>query len=529
METVVDLTESPPLGAALGNNNVSPITATSSSSSSTSRAVNSNSNSNAPVLVSSDDENGGSGSGAGFNGSGVVITGTSSGVPSLPEGMVLPPIRRMLSQEQGRPERITTLREVLSTQSSRNRSRNGMSRARPGYRVPSDYAHAPVYSTSDLHTGEEPVEIGVYNPIRARPMLRHERQQQHRFQPRQHQQQQQQRSRSASGSVALAGRETQDGAIDVEDVDETIYNRESRRVRRIGAATIAPRSRYGSGAETDDAEYDITNGGDDEEDEEGDDGYAYEDDDEYFSDGMLEHLDFVDELMADYGGMPDLDGYNAGANGGNSGGMMNLRARGAPQHNSREWRRTANMPPGARQDANAAGGGVYNTRGRRARGAYIFPFPPGLFPHSLLQRNGGGGGGSGGRFNPLDYYASEDIGNLLSFLEATTPAPPPPRPRSPPRPIKLTTAQEKLAATDEYSRQIPPANFRDTKNAPTCDEMEIVCTQCTDSLYEKEPVWAPPCGHIICTPCVDAIAGASKTCTACKKRVMKKNLVHIYA
>ncbi|KAJ2515817.1 hypothetical protein GGI11_003644, partial [Coemansia sp. RSA 2049] len=61
------------------------------------------------VDLTDDDENGGGGSGAGFNRGGVVITGTSSGVPSLPEGMVLPPIRRMLSQEQGRPERITTL------------------------------------------------------------------------------------------------------------------------------------------------------------------------------------------------------------------------------------------------------------------------------------------------------------------------------------------------------------------------------------------------------------------------------------
>ncbi|KAJ1665159.1 hypothetical protein EV178_003465 [Coemansia sp. RSA 1646] len=106
METVVDLTESPPLNTALVNSSGSHSSGTQ----------------NASVLISSDDEN--NGSGIASNRSNVVVTGMS-GFPSLPEGMILPPIRRLPSNEQGRPERITTLRDVLSTRISRNRARTG--------------------------------------------------------------------------------------------------------------------------------------------------------------------------------------------------------------------------------------------------------------------------------------------------------------------------------------------------------------------------------------------------------------------
>ncbi|KAJ1790179.1 hypothetical protein LPJ59_005210, partial [Coemansia sp. RSA 2399] len=354
-----------------------------------------------------------------------------------------------------------------------------MSRARAGYAVPANFSRAPVYSTADIHTGEEPVEIGVYNPIRARPMLRHERQQ-----LQQQQQQQQQRSRSTSEAVAYAGRETPDGAIDVEGVDETIYNQESTRVRRPGGIVF---QNYGSDAETDDTDHDYRY-----RDEE------YDDDDEDGS-SMVDSLDIAD--------MPVDDDEMQNS-------VMFLQHR---------------IPRRRGRDGSSSGAGAFNMRGRRTHGAYIFPFHPGLIPHGLIQR-----GGDGGRFNPLDYYANDDIGGLLSFLDATTPAAPPSRPLSPLEPLKLSANQEKLAASDEYSRRVPQANFRDNSSnsnphAGAAGCMEIVCTQCTGSLFEKEAIWAPSCGHIMCNQCVEGISSATKTCAACKKRISKKSLVHVYA
>ncbi|KAJ2543591.1 hypothetical protein EV175_005967 [Coemansia sp. RSA 1933] len=455
METVVDLTESPPLATSFPG----PTSAGTQ---------------NASVLISSDDENNGN-SNISSGRSSVVLTGTS-GIPSLPEGMVLPPIRRVPSNEQGRPERITTLRDVLSTQLSRNRARSGMARARAGYRVPANYARAPVYSTADIHTGEEPVEIGVYNPIRARPMLRHERQEQQQQQQQQllRQQQlqrqrqlQQSRSRSTSEAVALEGRETADGAIDVEEVDETTYNnQQARRAQQQQSEEVEFRGIIrGAGAESDDSDRDYVYG-------------DYEDEDRS---SPMDGMDYEDIAM-------DEDMMQ------NS--LMLLQHR-TPRRRGR------------------------GDNGRGAHEAFIFPFHPGLIPHGLMQRGGGGG-----RFNPMDYYGNEDIGNLLSFLEATTPAQPPSRPLTPLEPLKLSANQAKLAESDDYSRRVPQANFRETAAA---GRLEIVCTQCTGSLYEREAIWAPSCGHILCNPCVDGISGASKTCTACKKRISKKSLVHVYA
>ncbi|KAJ2043261.1 hypothetical protein GGI08_007467 [Coemansia sp. S2] len=42
-------------------------------------------------------------------------------VPPLPNGFVLAPVRGLGESERGRPERISTLREVLSTRNSRQR------------------------------------------------------------------------------------------------------------------------------------------------------------------------------------------------------------------------------------------------------------------------------------------------------------------------------------------------------------------------------------------------------------------------
>ncbi|KAJ1769306.1 hypothetical protein LPJ74_004133, partial [Coemansia sp. RSA 1843] len=292
------------------------------------------------------------------------------------------------------------------------------------------------------------------------------------------------RSRSTSESVAFAGRETPDGAIDVEDVDETMYNQASQRTRRPGDIVS---QMYNSDNDTDD---DFHYGGEEEEDE---------DDDNMFDSVEIDEMADEDDEMQ------------------NS--IMFLQHQGVslPRRRGRNHTELA-----------GSGADFYNTRGRRARGAYIFPFHPGLIQHGLIQRGGGGGAGSG-RFNPLDYYANDDIDSLLSFLDATTPAPPPSRPLSPLEPIKLTANQEKLAASDEYSRQVPQANFRDNVHTSTGDDMEIVCTQCTGSLFEKEAIWAPKCGHIMCNQCVEGITGATKTCTACKKRIAKKTLVHVYA
>ncbi|KAJ2348651.1 hypothetical protein GGF43_004531, partial [Coemansia sp. RSA 2618] len=163
-------------------------------------------------------------------------------------------------------------------------------------------------------------------------------------------------------------------------------------------------------------------------------------------------------------------------------------------------------------------GPVRHTRDGR-RPTFVFPFHPGMVPQHMR--------GSHSHITPFDFFPGEDISNLLSFLEATTPAPPT-RAIAPLQPLKLSKRQEELALLPEYSRKVPQANFRDAAGPLLQDALEIVCTHCTASLFDREPVWAPTCGHVMCNSCVDAIAGASRACTACKKRVFKKSLVRLY-
>ncbi|KAI9500493.1 hypothetical protein BX070DRAFT_230206 [Coemansia spiralis] len=434
MDTVVDLTDSPPL---------TTTTATNTSSQQLAASI-----SNAPVLVSSDDED---------NGTSVVSTSIAPGVRSLPEGYILPPIRRLSSNERGRPERITTLREILSTQSSRNRGRSGMSRARRGQNVPSSYAQAPVFSTATLHTGEEPIEPGVYMPIRSRPMLRHERQRQ----------QQQQRSHGVSESVAAAGRQTADGSIDVEDVDASAYSEQAARNQvRMRRLRNPPAGAH----------------------------------DHVFDDDM-DIYDLQDSESDTPGVAANRQAYLQY--------LMSLR-------NSRGQVISDVVSSDRVSDAGPA------TRTRSHRHAYIFPIHPGLISRNFGQR-------SSSRLSPFDFYAGDDFGSLMSFLEAATPVPPS-RPLSPMEPIKeMSAGQKKLEATDAYSRKVPDANFRDSVTSPAVSDVEVVCTQCVDPLFDKEPIWAPSCGHLLCNRCVESITGASKKCTACSKRVMKKSLVHLYA
>ncbi|KAJ2501831.1 hypothetical protein GGH96_001592 [Coemansia sp. RSA 1972] len=373
-----------------------------------------------PVVISSDDER----------------SPAFTGVTPLPAGYVLPPIHRIDSHDYGRPERITTLRDILSTRNSRQRGRSMLARQRAGLHFQPGPTPGTLVPHVLPHTGDEPVEAGVYYPIRARAML-----------PNQRQRQQQQRMGNAL--PASVGRTAADGAVDVEDVEEE----EEGSV--ISDTSIIDDAELGDYIEDDDEDY--------SEDE--DEGTA-----PMRPDGAASQT-IIDYLMMRREGQRMMNGF---------------AQTGAARH-------------------------------ARGRPAYVFPFHPGMVPQHVR----------GNHITPFDFFPGEDISNILSFLEATTPAPPV-RPMAPLQPLKLSKRQEELSLQPDFSRKVPAANFRDETELPTADSLEIVCTHCSSSLFDKEPVWAPTCGHTMCNSCVDGITGASRACTACKKRVVKKSLVRLY-
>ncbi|KAJ2147132.1 hypothetical protein IWW43_004932 [Coemansia sp. RSA 1935] len=407
--SVIDLTDSPPLSteqASVFAPHTRPDT----------------------VVVSSDDER----------------SPIFTGITPLPAGYVLPPIHRIDSHDYGRPERITTLRDILSTRNSRQRGRSMLARQRAGLHFQPGTTPGTLVPHVLPHTGDEPVEAGVYYPIRARAML-----------PNQRQRQQQQRMVNALPSSV--GRTTADGAVDVEDVEEE-----------------------DEGSVISDTSFIDDTGLD-----------------EFIEDGVGV-TDYSEEDDEDEGTAPMRPDGAAGQT------IIDyLRMR----HESQRMM-SGFVPHGAQTGA---------ARHARGRPAYVVPFHPGMMPQHVRSNH----------ITPFDFFPGEDISNILSFLEATTPAPPV-RPMAPLQPLKLSKRQEELALQPDFSRKVPAANFRDETELPTPDSLEIVCTHCSSSLFDKEPVWAPTCGHTICNSCVDAIAGASRACTACKKRVVKKSLVRLY-
>ncbi|KAJ2746324.1 hypothetical protein GGI20_001446 [Coemansia sp. BCRC 34301] len=348
--------------------------------------------------------------------------------------------------------------------------------------VPPPISRAPIISRTYQHTGDEPVEPGVYNPIRSRALLPHERQRRREGN----------NPPAAQGGTSLptatAGRLLNDGTISVDDVDDSGYAEALSAASRQNVRRMYPGGAYYHGGSNDEQE-------DDDDDEEG-----------------------------------EETGYSTTEEGPSV---------------SRQWRRDmgSSGPLGARRGrsqlefANPAlalfggGGGGRHLRYVAAQEAnLLLPLHAGILSHHMQHiRRTQRRQDQNGNINHLDFFPGEDLGDLLSFLEANAPPPPPSRPMSPTRPIKLTKLQEELAANPDYSRRVPDANYRDSAEAPTGKSLEIVCTQCTGSLYDKEHIWATPCGHVICNDCVvEAFAGASKLCGACKKRVMKKSLVHLF-
>ncbi|KAI9468042.1 hypothetical protein IWW42_003727 [Coemansia sp. RSA 1085] len=415
---VIDLTDSPPLSTQQAS-------------------AFSNAHSNVPVVISSDEER----------------SPAISGVTPLPPGYVLPPINRHDPNEYGRPERITTLRDILTTRNSRQRSRSMLARQRAGLHFQPGNVPGTLVPHVLPHTGDEPVEPGVYYPIRARAVLPGQRQRQHR---QQQQQQQQRASDSAAAPASAVGRETADGAIDVEEVAEEVAEEEE-------------------GTEVSDASYiddeDMADVIDDAELDEAIDESDYGSESEAMRPDETASQTIMDYLMMRREGQRMMSGF---------------------------------MP-------------AHDAQGMRGRPPYMYQFPH-MMPQHMRTNS---------HITPFDFFPGEDISNLLSFLEATTPAPPT-RPMPPLEPLKLSKRQEELAALPDFSRKVPRANFRDATTPPAADTLEIVCTTCSASLFDKEPIWAPTCGHIICNACVAGIAGASRNCTACKKRIFKKSLVHLY-
>ncbi|KAJ2454063.1 hypothetical protein EV183_001786 [Coemansia sp. RSA 2336] len=416
LNAVIDLTDSPPLSTQQAQ-------------------AFSNPHANAPVVISSDDER----------------SPSLSGVTPLPPGYVLPPINRHDPNEYGRPERITTLRDILSTRNSRQRSRSMLARQRAGLHFQPGNVPGTLVPHVLPHTGDEPVEAGVYYPIRARAVLPGQRQRQ---QQRQRANDSAAAAAAAAAPVSAAGRETADGAIDVEEVEE-------------------------------------------EEDEEGtevsDTSYIDDEDmadviDDVELDGVMDEADYDSESEAM---RPDETASQTIMD------YLMMRREGQ--------RMMSGFMP------------AHDAQGMRGRPPFMYQFPHMMSQHMRTNSH----------ITPFDFFPGEDISNLLSFLEATTPAPPTrPMPRL--EPLKLSKRQEELAALPDFSRKVPRANFRDATTPPAPDTLEIVCTACAASLFDKEPIWAPTCGHIICNACVAAITGASRNCTACKKRIFKKSLVHLY-
>ncbi|KAJ2244365.1 hypothetical protein GGI13_006250 [Coemansia sp. RSA 455] len=414
-------------------------------------------------------------------------------VPPLPNGFVLAPVRGLGESERGRPERISTLREVLSTRNSRQRQLAlGRGRPLPGLSVPPPISRAPIISRTLAHTGEEPVEPGVYNPIRSRALLPHERQRLREGNNNNSNASPVQQSGSLPSTAA--GRLLNDGTISVDDVDDSGYTEATTRTG-MGSWAIRHGRRPGAGGSRGRRETDDDDDDDDEEEE------------LYYT-------------TSDEGS-----------------------AAGTSTNAPRQWWRDPNSggPSFARRgqaelDRLALFGGGRPLRYTAAHEPTFFlPLHTGILSHHhhlrqqrrRAQRRHGRDGGSGG-INHLDFFPGEDLGDLLSFLEANAPPPPPSRPLSPARPIKLTKPQEGLVANPDYSRKVPEANFRDSTETLTSKSLEIVCTQCTSSLFDKEHIWATPCGHVICNACVETFASASKSCSACRKRVLKKSLVHLY-
>ncbi|KAJ2720305.1 hypothetical protein GGI07_004681 [Coemansia sp. Benny D115] len=352
------------------------------------------------------------------------------GVPPLPLGFVLPPIRLNASSDrqftqQHNPERITTLREVLLSGRRSNHNR----RRQPGHVAPRTVAsrvipplmsQPPIISNAPQHTGEEPILPNVYNPIRARPLLPSERQQRYRSN---HATAARSRANTTQSTatqpppVNVAGRVTADGSIDVEEVDASLYNQ------------IAARAQVRQQTASNDAVHIVGSRRADSDDDMDTNYSVGESVDDYTNDD-LEDEDIEDDDMSATGEYNDGLSYLMAAE---TDQRWLMQFFGNQQQQQLQQQRTA-------QRANAG------RRGARGPGM-IFPFHPGLLPHHFLPRNA--------RMNPFDFFPGEDISDLLTFLEANGP-PPPSAPLPPPLPpLELTKQQEELASTQEYSRKVP--------------------------------------------------------------------------
>ncbi|KAJ1898520.1 hypothetical protein LPJ66_002694 [Kickxella alabastrina] len=501
MDTVVDLTDSP----------TSPPPLNSAHSPLTTHPNNTHNEYAGPVVISSDEE---------AAAEGIRAQGRMpAGVPPLPQGYILPPIRPPNERSHGRIERITTLRQMLMPGRSGNRntrSNGSNAQGQPQQQVllgsnrvvPLHMTRPPIISRGVQHMANDPIQPGVYNPIHARPLLPHERQQRIA------------EAAAAAGagagagadsplsSAVIAGRETADGAIDVEDVDPTPYN-------QMAAAASANRS-YVSSSDDLSSEYS------------GNEsprnsipartirpfvGRRYRD---------AEDRQAAMQLIREARARQQAQSINHSARG-----EMEIQRRYRSQRN-----RQLN-------EARAAQRRNRPSSGQNATGTsipFMFPFHPGLLPHHFQRNATNGSGNSTNRtqLNPFDFFPGEDISDLLTFLEATAPQPPSntarPRPLSP---VQLTKQQAELAKTPDFSRCVPACNYRDTlpadiAAATASKALEIVCAQCTGTLFDKEPVWAPRCGHVMCNTCYKDITAGSRACKVCRHRMHKNKLVHLF-
>ncbi|KAJ2237202.1 hypothetical protein H4R99_003818 [Coemansia sp. RSA 1722] len=462
-----------------------------------------------PVVVLSDDE------GSRENATNIRLPG----ITNLPTGFILPPLRSHADSERNRPERITTLREVLLPSRRHRLARHAASASNSGNspryaprsvasrNIPSTMTQRPVISDVMQHTGDEPVQPGVYNPIHSRPLLPHERQRHHSHVNR---------PDSSLGLLpSVAGRETADGAIDVEEVDPTAYSEatawiQSRnRAASRGLPPNVPRFRsrrmrngpygynYGRGNSDDDDDDEVA-----QQDESGSvSGEEY---------GRMMPVGFPSHghVVFPQSGQQAVDFF-----------FRNMSGSTAEANDSGP-RRVHNGPSAISNRTR-----MHSQRIRDSRELPFFPFHPGLIPHHFRRRGNG-------RVSPFDFFPGEDLGDLLAFIDANAPAAPSAPPQPPLPPLRLTKQQQELAKSSSYTRAVPDANYRDAPRQETempSDAMEIVCTLCENTLFEKEPAWASTCGHVICNSCYVDFAGASKTCSACSKRMVKSKLVHLFS
>ncbi|KAJ1652924.1 hypothetical protein GGF38_005249, partial [Coemansia sp. RSA 25] len=348
-----------------------------------------------------------------------------------------------------------------------------------------------------------PVEPGVYNPIRSRALLPHERQRR-----REGNNAPTAAAAAQNGSplpTATAGRLLNDGTISVDDVDDSAYTEAipAGLHQIVGRWFAGDNGRRGAGRGR--------ARGDTDEDDEDDDEHEDDDEEMYYSTSEESSAATASASVPRQWWRDSVPGSSSAARRGRA-----------------ELERHA---PGLALFGGGGGGGGRQMHFAAARDANFFlPFHTGILSHHHMQhrRRAQRRQDRNGSINHLDFFPGEDLGDLLSFLEANAPPPPPSRPMSPARPVKLTKLQEELSANPDYSRRVPDVNYRDSAETPTGKSLEIVCTQCTGSLFDKEHIWATSCGHVICNACVEAFAGASKSCGACKKRVMKRSLVHLY-